>query len=444
MTALLDRRRGENLGSRRGATLLELLTVIVVLLMITTATVPVVAPHVQGRRIREAARMISTFVNAGRSRAIETGRPAGVWIERMPNVPEASNMLFFAEIPQVYAGDFLDSRAELCVVGRQTGTSTWPNTSDQEFYNIVIPRNRNSYNADIWSIPPSSASVGTHQLVRELDLIKFEGFDRFYTLRIHNNLAVPNSQQRQWWYLLKGINAKTANATKYTNEVNVYLQYVIHWFGGINESSVGWGSVLRTTTIPFTSENIGLRYQIYRQPQRLQAGSIRLPEGVVIDLNFSSVTHDEFQNWNGSGIPGEPLHPRKGSNYYLGDPFHEKDNTPIVFVFSPDGRMQLLYRQNKDPSANLWNWEGSEPFGNVYLLVGERRNIVPHETGNSFRQLVPGADQEELDEPQRTVGARELPNRVYGHGHYQQPDHDQSGYKPVRIFARHSRQSAGG
>jgi type II secretory pathway pseudopilin PulG len=155
---------------RRGATLLELLTVIVVLMMITSVTIPVVAPHAEGRRIREGARMFSTFINAGRTRAIETGRPAGVWIERMSNLPEAANMAFFAEIPPVYCGDFLDSTVECCVVGKQTGATTWPNQSDQEYYNIVIPRNRSAYNTDVWSEPSADEdqSVGSHQLNRSL------------------------------------------------------------------------------------------------------------------------------------------------------------------------------------------------------------------------------------------------------------------------------------
>lgn len=382
--ALADRRLTEPRREfRRGATLLELLTVIIVLMMITSITVPVVAPHAQGRRIREGARMLSTFINAGRTRAIETGRPAGVWIERMPNLPEASNMVFLAEIPPVYCGDFLDSTVECCVVGKQTGTTEWPTTTDQEYYNIVIPRNRTAYFTDIWSDPiaDEDQSMGSHQLVRERDLIRFEGIDRYYTLHVIDGLAVPNSDRQKWWYVAKGINADTASATNYNNRVDLSLRYDINWFNGPYGTGMSWGSVRRTTTTPCTYDNPGLRYQIFRQPVRLQAGSIRLPEGVLIDLNFSSVTAGLIGN------VGTPFHPRSGANLFIGTPFYPQDNTPIVFVFTPDGRVQRLFRQTVDANKR-WSWDSTEPYGNIFLLVGERRCIVPHESdADSTQQL---------------------------------------------------------
>lgn len=359
---------------RFGATMLELLAVIVVLLMITTATVPVVAPHAEGRRIREGARMLSTFINAGRTRAIETGRPTGVWIERMPNLPEAANMVYFAEIPPIYAGDFLDSTAECCAVSKQNSSVfTWPTHSDQEYYNIVIPRNRTAYLTDIWAIPPENeTSVGGHQLVRERDQIRFEGIDRLYTLNVVKDLSVAGSNQRTWWYILKGVNANTPSPSSYSNQCDLLLRYVIHWFTGPNGTGVGDGLVVRTTTAPLTFASTGLRYQIYRQPVRLQAGSIRMPEGVVIDLNFSSVTNGTRSD------SGTPFHPRLNGGNFLGDPVYPKDNTPIVFVFTPDGQMQRIYRQTVD-SNSRWSWESTEPVGSVFLLVGERKSITPHE-----------------------------------------------------------------
>lgn len=368
---------------RRGATLLELLTVIVVLMMITSVTIPVVAPHAEGRRIREGARMFSTFINAGRTRAIETGRPAGVWIERMSNLPEAANMAFFAEIPPVYCGDFLDSTVECCVVGKQTGATTWPNQSDQEYYNIVIPRNRSAYNTDVWSEPSADEdqSVGSHQLVRERDLIKFEGIDRYYSLHVIDDYGVPGSDRKKWWYVAKGINAGSGSATSYSGDVDNRLRYVINWFNGPYGKHMGWSSIVRTTTAPMTYADPGLRYQIYRQPARLQAGSIRMPEGVVIDLNFSSVTDGT------EGSDGIPFHPRKGANLFLGDAFYPQDNTPIVLVFSPDGRVQRLYCHVKD-TGNHWSWDSTEPYGSAFFLIGERRSIVPHETSNVYEQQI--------------------------------------------------------
>lgn len=53
---------------RGGFTLLELLVVILIMLSVTAITIPVVAPAMKGRQIREGIRMLNTFLNAAQSR----------------------------------------------------------------------------------------------------------------------------------------------------------------------------------------------------------------------------------------------------------------------------------------------------------------------------------------------------------------------------------------
>ncbi len=359
----------------RGTTLLELLAVIVVLLMITAATLPIIPPSSQKRRIREGARMLSTFINAARNRAFETGRPAGVWIERMSNLPEAANTLHYAEIPPTYSGDFLDSSAECCVVGKQSQSTTWPTSTDREFYNIVVPRTRTAYQTDLWANPDPFVQ----QLVREGDQIKFEGYDRYYTLRRVENFTVPNSSERMWWYILKGNNSGSVNGA-YSNSMDIHGRYNINWFN--DTRSLGHTGVIRTTNAPLTFKGNGLRYQIRRQPIRLQAGSIQLPEGIVIDLNFSSVTNSTASD------EGVPFHPRNGANYFIGNPFYPDDNTPVIMVFSTGGHIDRLFRQVQEGSTTRWGWGATEPYGEIYLLVGERTRIVPHENSATLAHQI--------------------------------------------------------
>ncbi|HEV3339701.1 MAG TPA: prepilin-type N-terminal cleavage/methylation domain-containing protein, partial [Pirellulales bacterium] len=72
----------------RGVTLIELLVVIMIMLMISVITIPVVAPALSNRQIRESARMVDVFLNGARNRAAQTGRPVGVVFEL--NVPGGS------------------------------------------------------------------------------------------------------------------------------------------------------------------------------------------------------------------------------------------------------------------------------------------------------------------------------------------------------------------
>ena len=78
------------LRTRRGLTLVELLVVIVIFTMVTAATIPLMAPSHQsakGSRIRPP---VGNHALAGAGTRLSTGRPVGVWIERLSNVVEDS------------------------------------------------------------------------------------------------------------------------------------------------------------------------------------------------------------------------------------------------------------------------------------------------------------------------------------------------------------------
>ena len=90
-------------SDRSGVTLLELLVVILILLMITAAAIPLIAPALDNRRMREASRLASTFISGARSRAIQTGRETGVQLLRFNGNPYATT-LAYVEVPPPYGG----------------------------------------------------------------------------------------------------------------------------------------------------------------------------------------------------------------------------------------------------------------------------------------------------------------------------------------------------
>ena len=102
---------------RRGVTVLELLVVLLILLMVTAAAIPIVVPAMQNRQMREAARLVSSYFSMARSRAIETGRPVGVVVERNNGQPFGFQ-LSQVEVPPPYAGDIVGAVALV----RMTGT----------------------------------------------------------------------------------------------------------------------------------------------------------------------------------------------------------------------------------------------------------------------------------------------------------------------------------
>jgi type II secretory pathway pseudopilin PulG len=105
-----DDRRCRTVGLRRpGVTLVELLVVILVMLMITAVTIPAIRPALEGRKIREAARMVEVFLNGARNRAIASGHSVGVLIEPDPDEPSQCISLSYVEQPDPYAGDYQSS-----------------------------------------------------------------------------------------------------------------------------------------------------------------------------------------------------------------------------------------------------------------------------------------------------------------------------------------------
>ena len=110
----------------RGLTLVELLVVIVILSLVTVATIPLMQPPSGERKVREAARNVATTFELARARATETGRPAGVWIEPQTPVNGAveAYKLYLCDVPPPYAGDDTSSVARITTTNPASATTS--------------------------------------------------------------------------------------------------------------------------------------------------------------------------------------------------------------------------------------------------------------------------------------------------------------------------------
>jgi prepilin-type N-terminal cleavage/methylation domain-containing protein len=124
-------------GARRGATLIEMLVVITILVILAGAALPLMRTAVSGSRPRETARAVNVYFSSARNRALETGRPCGVMLTRMDNRPGASMVLQQVEMPPPYAGDSLSSAAQL-QVAYGSGTATVTATMDAGFNATLV------------------------------------------------------------------------------------------------------------------------------------------------------------------------------------------------------------------------------------------------------------------------------------------------------------------
>jgi len=102
---------------RRGFTLIELLVVIAILGLLSVVAIPTISGTIDSRRYRDAARDVSAFVARCQSRSIGSRSPKGVMLQPLAANTAAALDLFFADVPDVYAGE--TSSAVATIVGGQ-------------------------------------------------------------------------------------------------------------------------------------------------------------------------------------------------------------------------------------------------------------------------------------------------------------------------------------
>jgi type II secretory pathway pseudopilin PulG len=205
-------------------TLIELLIVLSIIIMVTAAAIPIMAPALQNRRMREASRLVSTYISGARARAIETGRPVGVMFERFNGQP-FSMVLSYVDVPQPYSGDFSNSRV-IVSPGATYGQITGFALTDM-----------------LWQ-----------GLVRHGDLIRLDSKGPWYAMgaaSTQSGQPLPPPTTASPWIFIT-----TSGAAP--------------------------------NLPPSYSAGLAVPFQILRQPIRSSSPPMQLPEGVVIDLSSSS------------------------------------------------------------------------------------------------------------------------------------------------------------
>ncbi len=166
--------------ARNGAfTLIELLVVISIMVIMMGLAATLMRPDLEGRRAREAARVLNVYIASARNRALEIGRPVGVVFHRLPNpngtpsaVPAALSM-DQVEVPPPFAG--LGTSAAVQVIDvtlMSNGSYYWPNPNNPTGpgYTVLKVRVR-------FATPDFAAN-----LVHPGDLMQLGGQGPYYTI----------------------------------------------------------------------------------------------------------------------------------------------------------------------------------------------------------------------------------------------------------------------
>lgn len=367
---------------RPGVTLVELLIVILVMLLITAVTVPAISPALQGRKIREGARILEVFLNSARNRAVAENKVVGVMIEADEQEPSQSISLSLVEQPDPWSGDFQNSKV-LRLMNGGFGAWTAPDASgnprisaDPPFvqgdvgwigniapgdvfyfadddtiqYRLYAGEPYIDVNGDgIWNGVPASnpAAITVNEPFNDVD-----GNGTYTSLSQAPNpasiidpdtgmfIAFPPIQWnttsafvtytyadpiRAAQYMTPLGNAYDVNTNTYTGSP-IWLTFNAHTTR-ITASSNIYGLYSYPKTASFDLANSGnsananpkASFTFNRRPVPLSSSKINLPDGVVIDLGANFVPPGTT---NIVGVPGsgtDMIQPFSASNPTLGN-----------------------------------------------------------------------------------------------------------------------------
>ena len=271
---------------RRGFTLVELLVVIAIISMVTLATVPMILPALDSRRIRESARIVSTQFASAQSEAIAKGRPVGVWIDRLSKTAAtgttAAMDLFLCEAPQPYAGDDTASGINSIIVDSTTKIATI-------------------------KFSPTDASAQQAAFFHPGDLIRFNFRGPYFQIPGTASGGQPS-------------NAATNNGEDITYNASQGLQ--IAPISASDYDSAGKPIYRALPAAAYTATGWqNVPYQILRRPVKSTSGPVQLPAGAIVDLY-----------WSGMGSTGS-----------FASPTAAQAQEPILVTFDRTGALDGLY-----------------------------------------------------------------------------------------------------
>ena len=322
-----------NRHRRQGLTLVELLVVVVILSLVTAATIPLMQPATAERRIREASRMVATVLANAQARALTTGRPVGVWFQRLSNQSTDTRAhhaieMFLCEVPSPFSGE-----------SAMAGAKIEP----------VNPPNPNQVKVTLWEGPPTGMPSLPPKTVQNGDRIRFNYRGHYYTVDANTSLDSEG-------YI-------TGDSFKITK-----LQ------------TQQWPQIVGT--VP---------YQIYRQPRKSADAPAQMPTGTVVDLEYSGYA----SGWLGALENPQPPVPTRlsfhqpvivmfGSSGNL-ESVHwgmkaantgANDPGTLYRGSAASAPWYLLIGQPRGDAAVTQNKENYQNFDNVWIAINPQSGLV--------------------------------------------------------------------
>ncbi len=338
----MNLRAGRLAYSRRGVTLLELLVTIGIILAITAAVIPVMAPVMAGRRLREASRGVNAFISSARNKALTSGHAVGVSFERLEAEPQAATVVSLVEVPPPWSGDTVASGIWIAANGHVMGFAM----RDPANPNNIIP------SGDIgWQIAR----------VRPGDVITLNQRStkyRIYAGEVSQDMDSDGTIEAGEYI---DSNADSNGIASLDNAYNYDSSAVDPTLGHFVKDptqtkwSIGYDDPRTALKPPHIAPGL-YSFQIIRQPVKSSSASFQLPVGTVIDLAVSG--DDSFNQPRFAGVD-------------IGTP---TDRRPVTLLFAPNGSIERVWQPDLS-DATKTNFINFRPTAGIQLLIGRRDGL---------------------------------------------------------------------
>lgn len=315
----------------RAMTLVELMVVVTIAVMLVAVSVPMMKPAMEDAKHREASRQMNVFLTSAKARAIQTGRPAGIWIERDASGGNAALNVYMAETPAPYAGDFTSAVAELRddlnSDGRADTARIFPAQS------LSLP-----FLVQVGDLIQFGYKGACFKLVTVPPKPSMTAIPTYYDLIFEVPSEIVNPGPDGKWGKA-GVDDDSANGTDDRGEAG--------WAAsddGPNPPSPG-------TTVP---------YQIYRQPRPSKVAPLLFAGGVAIDLKYSGIgaSGTDFD----AGLQNRP---------------GLLNSQPVIVMFDPGGAISNVYTGIYNAGTGTIPLVGAPVQGTVHFLIGKFNQTVP-------------------------------------------------------------------
>ena len=350
-------RRYRTRSKQSGVTLIELLVVATIMLTLAAVSVPTIKPMMESQLTTHAASVVSTYLERARSRAITNGRPCGVTFE-----------YFSGTCTDEANPDLPETRGSASLVLRQV------------------------------EVPPCYSGVTFDAVVdveTDPDYLYVGGNvnDPFYG----RSVKKLKPRDDYWDYFVKGEDTPQIQFNSigpYHSVYSVYNDYYVVETPGLE---------LPTMT--------AATFKVQRDPRPTMTAPLGLPQGAVVDLEFSGTDSSSFVRGRNVTIMFAP----SGEVDYIMEGGEKKSVSDNIYILI--GRWDRIaalgiaeHDANTFPNSmaedGLWNYEDPTNF---WVTVNPRTGVVSTtEVSQPFGYGSNDLDRPGGEVPDGVIESREL------------------------------------